>query len=93
MARHDDLLQQGPQTAPEPETAEARTRRVGRRGLAGGAVAGGAAAAKFGALKLLLWFFAIRSAFDLVHLGLWLSVVLLLAVVSVAVALRARRSG
>jgi hypothetical protein len=41
MRPHQDLLQEGPRTAPEPETAEERTHRVGKTGLAGGAAAGG----------------------------------------------------
>jgi hypothetical protein len=56
MAKHDDLLEQGPREAPEPETAEQRSKRVGW-GAAGGAVAaGGVAAAKLGGLgKVVLW--------------------------------------
>ncbi len=38
MAKQGDLLQQGPCAAPEPDTAEARKKRVGSRALAGGAV-------------------------------------------------------
>jgi hypothetical protein len=56
MAKHDELLEKGPHEAPEPETAEQRSKRVGW-GSAGGAVAaGGIAAAKLGGFgKLVLW--------------------------------------
>ncbi|HEY7018955.1 MAG TPA: hypothetical protein VH297_10855 [Gaiellaceae bacterium] len=56
MAKHDELLEKGPHEAPEPETAEQRSKRVGW-GSAGGAVAaGGIAAAKLGGLgKVVLW--------------------------------------
>src|SRR2546421_406770 len=50
MSRHDDLLNQGPHEAPEPETAEEKSRKLGLK-TAGGAVAGGGAvAAKVGAI-------------------------------------------
>jgi hypothetical protein len=56
MPKHDELLEQGPHEAPEPETAEQRSNRVGW-GSAGGAVAaGGVAAAKIGGFgKVILW--------------------------------------
>jgi len=65
MSRHDDLLEQGPREAPEPETAEEKSRKLGLK-TAGGAVAGGGAvAAKAGALggfsKLFLWLFVWNS--------------------------------
>jgi len=88
---HDDLLNQGPQAAPEPETAEERSARVGKRGLAGGAAAGTAVAAKLGGLKFLLWFFAIRGTFDLLHFGLWAAFAVLLGGLAMALLLRARR--
>src|SRR5437016_8654321 len=61
MSRHDDLLNQGPRQAPEPETAEEKSSKLGLK-TAGGAVAGGGAvAAKAGALggfgKVFLWLF------------------------------------
>src|SRR5204863_176937 len=59
MAKHDELLQQGPHEAPEPETAEERPKRVGVRTAAGGVATGGDALPKFGVLgKLLIWFVA-----------------------------------
>ena len=41
MSNHDDLLKQGPQQAPEPETAEQRSRRAGLKTAGGGVAAGG----------------------------------------------------
>ena len=93
MGAHDDLLEQGPHTAPEPETAEERTRRLGKRGLAGGAAVGVAAVAKLGALKFLLWAFAIRSAVDLLHVGIWVVPAVFLVLLGLKLALRARREG
>src|SRR5438105_11506125 len=54
---HEDLLVQGARTAPEPETAEERSHRLGLK-TGGGAVVGGiAAAAKLGVLgKAFVWF-------------------------------------
>ena len=58
MGEHDDLLQQGPREAPEPETAEQRSKRLGVGTAAGGVAAAGVAAAKFGGLaKLFLFLF------------------------------------
>ena len=83
MSDRDELLTQGPRTAPEPETAEQRSHRVGKRGLAGGAAAGGAAAIKFGgAGKVFLWLFAWHGFWSLWRLGAW-AIVLVLAVTSV----------
>jgi hypothetical protein len=94
MADRDDLLTQGPHTAPEPETAEERTKRVGKGGLAGGAVAGGAAAVKFaGAGKALLWLFAWNGAVDMWRLGGWIALVLTVAAITLVLVLRSRREG
>ena len=46
MAQHDDLLNQGPRAAPEPETAAERSKKLGLKSAGGG----GAIAAKAGAL-------------------------------------------
>ena len=93
MAEHQELLHQEPRTAPEPETAEQRTRRLGKRGLAGGVVAGGATAAKFGGLKVVLWLLAWNGAVDLLHLGLWGAVVIVAAILAVQLARRLGREG
>ncbi len=92
MAKHDELLEQGPRQAPEPETAEERTKRLGVGTAAGGAVAAGAALAKFGGLaKLFFWLFAWHGVLDAWRLGGWIAVVALLAGVVLFVALRSRR--
>jgi hypothetical protein len=69
---HEELLEQGARTAPEPETAEERSRRVGWK--TGGGVAGGAAAAaaKLGVLgKVLFWLVVWHSAWNAWRLGAW----------------------
>jgi hypothetical protein len=62
MPRHDDLLDQGPREAPEPETAEQRSQKLGLKTAGGAVVGGGAVAAKAGAIgglgKLFVWLFA-----------------------------------
>ncbi len=91
MAKHDDLLQQGPHEAPEPETAEQRSKRVGAGTAAGGIAAGGAALAKLGVLgKLFLWIFAWHGAVDLWRLGGWIAVALAAAAVAIYLVVRAR---
>ena len=41
MSNHDELLEEGAREAPEPESAEEKSRKLGLK-TAGGAVAGGA---------------------------------------------------
>jgi hypothetical protein len=91
---HDDLLQEGPREAPEPDTAEQRTKRLAGRGLAGGAIATGAAAAKFGGLaKFFIFLFAWHGAVDVWRLAGWIGVALVLAAAAVVlVAIRRRES-
>ena len=95
MAKHDDLLDQGPREAPEPETAEERSHRLGMRTTAGGIVAGGAIAAKVGALgglgKAFIWLFAWNGVRDAWRLGGWIAIALLAAAVTVYLVLRSRR--
>ncbi len=95
MPRHDDLLEQGPREAPEPETAEQRSKRLGLK-TAGGAVAGGGAvAAKAGALgglgKLLVWMFAWNGVSTAIRVGGWIGIVLLVAIAAAVVVLLRRR--
>ena len=92
MAEHDELLERGPREAPEPETAEARSKRVGWGGVAGGAAAGGVALAKLGGLgKLLIWIVAWHGAVDAWRLGGWIALAALLAAIGLVVAIRSRR--
>jgi len=86
---HQELLDEGARTAPEPETAEERSRRIGLK-TGGAAVAGGAAAAaKLGILgKTVLWVIAWHAAINAWRVGLWVGVA---ALVAVAIVLLARR--
>jgi hypothetical protein len=86
MSSHDDLLEQGPREAPEPETAEEKSRKLGLK-TAGGAVAGGGvAAAKFGAIggigKLFLWLFVWRGAIDAWRVFGWIGLAVAVGVVA-----------
>jgi hypothetical protein len=93
MAEHDDLLQQGPRNAPEPETAEQRSNRLGLGAAAGGVVAGGAVAAKLGGLtKLALWLFAFHAV-NVWRIGGWVAVAAIATAVAVYFVLRSRREG
>jgi hypothetical protein len=92
MAKHDELLDQGPREAPEPETAEQRSKRLGVGTAAGGVAAGGAALAKLGFLtKLFIWIFAWHGAVDLWRVGGWIAVVAVLGAVTIFLVLRSRR--
>ena len=93
MAKHDELLELGAREAPEPETAEERSSRLGMKTAAGGVVAGGVALAKFGGLaKLFLWIFAWNGVHDAWRLGGWIGIGLVAAAVAVYFAVRARRA-
>jgi hypothetical protein len=92
MAKHDELLQQGPREAPEPETAEERSRRLGVGTAAGGIAAGGAALAKLGVLgKFFLWIIAWHGAVDLWRIGGWIAIAAVAAAVAIFFVVRARR--
>ena len=85
MSRHDDLLKQGPRQAPEPETAEEKSRKLGLK-TAGGAVAGGGVvAAKVGAFgglsKLFFWLFLWNGVSNRARIGGWIGIVLILALI------------
>ncbi len=93
MAKHDELLELGAREAPEPETAEERSSRLGMKTAAGGVVAGGVALAKFGGLaKIFLWIFAWNGVHDAWRLGGWVGIGLVAAAVAVYFAVRARRA-
>jgi hypothetical protein len=93
MARHDDLLEVGAREAPEAETAEERSSRLGMKTAAGGVVAGGVAVAKFGGLaKIFLWIFAWNGVHDAWRLGGWIGIGLVAAAVAVYFAVRARKA-
>jgi hypothetical protein len=80
-----DLLKQGPREAPEPETAEEKSRKLGLK-TAGGAVAGGGvAAAKVGAIgglgKFILWIFLWNGVSTAGRIGGWIGIGLVLALI------------
>jgi hypothetical protein len=92
MAKHDDLLEQGPREAPEPETAEEQSRKRGLKTAGGGVAAGGIALAKIGILgKIFIWFFAWRGIADAWRLGGWVAVALIAAAIAVVLVVRSRR--
>jgi hypothetical protein len=91
MAERDELLGQGPREAPEPETAEQRSKRLGWGTAAGGAAAGGAAVAKLGFLKVFLWIVAWHGLVSLWRIGGLIAVVAALAAVAIFLVLRSRR--
>ena len=85
----DELLKQGPREAPEPETAEERSRRTGLKTAGGGVAAGGIGLAKAGILgKLFLWN-GISSA---ARIGGWIGIALVLALILGFVVWRKQRA-
>jgi hypothetical protein len=94
MAKHNELLDQGPREAPEPETAEQRRKRLTVGTAAGGVAAGGVVAAKLGVLgKGLFWPVAWHGIFNLWRLGGWIALGVVLGGVAVYLAVRARGEG
>jgi NO-binding membrane sensor protein with MHYT domain len=92
VSKHDQLLEQGPRQAPEPETAEERSSRLGMKSAGGVVVGGGIAAAKFGGLaKLFLWLFAWNGVRDAWRLGGWIAIAVLAAAVTLYFVVRSRR--
>jgi hypothetical protein len=92
MAKHDDLLEQGPREVPEPETAEQRTKRVGWGAAGGGVLGGGIALAKFGGLaKVFLWLFAWHTAVNGWRIGGWIGLAVVLLAVATFLVVRMRR--
>jgi hypothetical protein len=82
---NEDLLKQGPREAPEPETAEEKSGKLGLK-TAGGAVAGGGAvAAKAGAIgglgKFFLWLFLWNGVSTAGRIGGWIGIALVLALI------------
>ena len=78
----DDLLKQGPREAPEPETAEERSSRMGMKTAGGGIAAGGIGLAKAGFLgKFLIYLFLWNGVRTAWLLGGWLAIALVAAAV------------
>jgi hypothetical protein len=96
MSKHDDLLNEGPREAPEPETAEEKSQKLGLKSAGGVVVGGGAVAAKAGALaglgKFFVWIFFWNSLSSAWRIGGWIGLAVVLALVVGYVALRHRRS-
>ena len=92
MTRNDDLLQQGPREAPEPETAEERSKKLGLKTAGGGVAAGGIGLAKAGILgKTLIWLFAWNGVSTAWRIGGWIGVAAVAAIVATYLVLRHRR--
>ena len=90
MPKHDDLLDEGPREAPEPETAEQRSQKLGLK-TAGGAVAGGGiAAAKVGAIGGIGKFFLWAALWNGLLRGGWIALVVVAALVAVWLVRRRR---
>jgi len=78
----DDLLKQGPREAPEPETAEERSKRMGMKTAGGGVAAGGIGLAKAGFLgKFLFWIFAWNGVKTAWLVGGWVGIALVVAAI------------
>ena len=79
----DDLLKQGPREAPEPETAEERSKRMGMKTAGGVHAAGGIGLAKVGLLgKFFIYLFLWNGVRTVYLLGGWLAIILLAAAVT-----------
>jgi hypothetical protein len=78
----DELLKQGPREAPEPETAEERSRRTGLKTAGGGVAAGGIGLAKAGILgKVFLWLFVWNGVSTALRIGGWIGIFLIAAII------------
>ena len=91
MAKHDDLLEQGPREAPEPETAEQRSKRTGLKSAGGVVAGGGAVAAKAGALGGLGKFFLWAALWNGLLHGGWIALAVVLLVLLTVFVVRQRR--
>jgi len=89
----DDPLKQGPHEAPEPETAEERSRRTGLKTAGGGVAAGGIGLAKAGVLgKVFLWLFLWNGVSTGLRIGGWIGILLIAAIVGGAILYRRRHA-
>ena len=93
MAKHDELLDLGAREAPEPETAEEHSKKLGLKTAGGGVAAGGIALAKVGVLgKFFIWFFAWHGLVGAWQIGGWVALALIAAAVTAFFVLRAQRA-
>jgi hypothetical protein len=89
----DELLKQGPREAPEPETAEERSRRTGLKTAGGGVAAGGIGLAKAGILgKVFLWLFVWNGVSTALRIGGWIGILLIAAIVGGTILYRRRHA-
>ena len=89
----DELLKQGPREAPEPETAEERSRRTGLKTAGGGVAAGGIGLAKAGVLgKVFLWLFVWNGVSTALRIGGWIGILLIAAIVGGTILYRRRHA-
>jgi hypothetical protein len=92
MAKHDELLEQGPRQAPEPETAEERSKHRGLKTAGGGIAAGGIGLAKVGVLgKFFIWLFAWNSLTNAWRLSAWFGLAVVVLAVTAFLVVRWRR--
>ena len=93
MTDRERMLGEGPRAAPEPETAEQRSKKLGLKTVGGGIVAGGLGLAKFGLLgKFFIWFFVTRGVIDAWRIGGWIAAAVILGVIALVLVLRSRRT-
>ena len=91
MSEHEKLLAQGPRAAPEPETAEERSRRTGLKTAGTGVAAGGIGLAKAGILgKVFLWFLIWHGVVTAGRLGGLIGIILVVALAAGFVLYRRR---
>jgi hypothetical protein len=91
MSDNEKLLEQGPREAPEPETAEERSKRTGLKTAGGGVAAGGIGLAKAGVLgKLLLWLFVWNGVSTAWRIGGWVAILIVAALVGAYLLYRRR---
>jgi len=87
MSNHDDLLNQGPREAPEPETAEQRTGRSGLKAAGGGVAAVAIGLLKFGLLGKLFFFLVVWHGIGwAARIGGWVGILLIVGIVIGAIA-------
>jgi len=87
----EDLLKQGPREAPEPETAEERSKRTGMKTAGGGVAAGGIGLAKAGLLgKFFIYLFLWNGVRTAWLLGGWIAIALIAAAVIAYIVYRNR---
>jgi len=96
MAQHDDLLNQGPREAPEAETAEEKSTKLGLKSAGGAVAGGGVVAAKVGALgglsKFFVWLFLWNGVSSAARIGGWIGIALIAALVIGVVVWRKTRT-